>query len=255
MDMKECDIADKQSSMLYWWPKIKDLDIPQPKTEFVNVDTNEILEVLNHRQDTIPQEKEIKKIADSFNYPIFVRSDHLSDKHNWKDTCYVPDSDSLMPHIYRIAEASLMMSMMGELGPNAVFVREFISFEMAGFTAFERFPVSKEVRCFVRDGGLECVHPYWFDDAVNAANNTVKKIGTGEPISQEHWKKMLADMNMLTDYDTAEIKRCAGIAANEFDGYWSADLAKGIDGKWYMIDMARGEVSFHLPGCKHVVEQ
>ena len=254
MDMKERDIADEQSSMLYWWPKIKDLDIPQPKTEFVNVNTNEILEVLNRKQDTIQHEKEIRELADSFGYPVFVRSDHLSDKHSWKDTCYVPDSNSLMPHIYRIAEDSLMMSMMGELGPNAIFVREFISLEMAGFTAFEDFPVSKEVRCFVRDGVLECVHPYWFDDAVSEVNETVKKIRTDEPVSPEHWKKMLAEMNILTDHDTTEIERSAEIVAKKFDDYWSVDFAKGTDGKWYLIDMARGEVSFHLAGCEKRVE-
>lgn len=229
MDMKEHDIADEQSSMLYWWPKIKDLDIPQPKTKFVNVNTDEILEILNRKQDTIPQEKEIRELANSFGYPVFVRSDHLSDKHSWKDTCYVPDSDNLMPHIYRIAEDSLMMSMMGELGPNAIFVREFIPLKMAGFTAFEDFPVSKEVRCFVRDGVLECVHPYWFDDAVAEVNDTVKKIGTGEPVSPEHWKKMLAEMNILTDHDTAEIKRYANIVSKKFDDYWSVDFAKGSE--------------------------
>ena len=254
MDMKKKQIADEESSMLYWWPKIKDLDIPQPKTNFVNVNTDEILEVLNRKQDTIPQEKEIRELADSSGYPVFVRSDHLSAKHSWKDTCYVPDSDSLMSHIYRIAEDSLMMSMMGELGPNAIFVREFIPLDMAGFTAFEDFPVSKEVRCFVRNGVLECVHPYWFDDAVSEVNNTVKKIGTGEPVSQEHWKKMLAEMNVLTDKDTADIERDVKTVATKFDGYWSVDFAKGTDEKWYLIDMARGEMSFHLAGCEKRIE-
>ena len=38
------------------------------------------------------------------------------------------------------------------------------------------------------------------------------------------------------------------------EDYWSVDFALGRDGKWYLIDMAAGEVSGHHPDCKFVKE-
>ena len=243
---------DRESSMLYWWPKVKDLDVPQPRTYFVKVDQKEIIDVLNMERESIPQAEEIKRFADSFSYPVFVRSDHISNKHGWENTCYVGSRDDIMKHVYQITEDACMMGMGGEIPTSAVFVREFVPLEMAGFTVFYgNFPVSKEVRCFIRDGSKECMHPYWFEDAVYAERDTVKKMHTGEPVGEEDWKKMMADMNVLTDADLSEIDRHLGLVGEQFEGYWSVDFAKGVDGRWYLIDMARGEVSFHLPGCRH----
>jgi hypothetical protein len=39
--------------------------------------------------------------------------------------------------------------------------------------------------------------------------------------------------------------------AEVLDGYWSVDFACDTAGKWHMIDMARGEISWHPPNCEH----
>jgi len=33
-----------------------------------------------------------------------------------------------------------------------------------------------------------------------------------------------------------------------YAGCWSIDFAQDVDGNWWLIDMARGEVSFRCPG-------
>ena len=248
---------ERQSSMMYWWPKIINMDMPLLHTICIPVKNSDMEAAVNG--GPLPDFTRVKRMSNEIGYPLFLRSDHMSAKHEWRRTCYVARPEDLVQHISNIAETTYLSSMFGEVTFNAVFLRKFLDLERAGFEAFGHgFPVSKEVRCFIRNGKTECQHPYWFADAIrewaDGMDGLAGKLKPGSKIKNpvpDGWERMLDRMNILTDADQSEIDRCLELVGEAFDGYWSVDFAKGTDGRWYLLDMARGEVSFHLPGCKH----
>lgn len=69
------------SSMLYWWPKVKDLSIPMPKTEIIEIDmgSSHVLDVLDGDEEAakkldghIP---EILATISRVGLPAFLRTD------------------------------------------------------------------------------------------------------------------------------------------------------------------------------------
>ena len=253
----EREEMERQSSMLYWWPKILHLDVPQPRTTCIRVRNSDMKAAVNG--GPLPDLTPVKDAAGVMGYPLFLRSDHMSAKHEWNRTCYVAVPEYLVQQIFNVAETTYLSSMMDEITFNAVFLRQFLDLERAGFEAFGHgFPVAKEVRCFIRDGKKECQHPYWFADAIHEwadgidafAGKSKSDTKPKEAIPQ-NWEQMLDDMNVLSDADQSKIDGYLGLVGEAFEGYWSVDFAKGTDGRWYLLDMARGKVSFHLAGCKH----
>ena len=78
---------ERQSSMLYWWPKILHLDIPQPRTTCIRVKNSNMKVAVNG--GPLPDLTPVKDAAGVMGYPLFLRSDHMSAKHEWNRTCYV----------------------------------------------------------------------------------------------------------------------------------------------------------------------
>ena len=249
-----------ESSMSNWWPKIKDLDVPQPRTIMVPVEETAMIGVLDG--EPIPNIGEMERAVRDIGSPTFVRNNVSSGKHHWKDSCFLENPDKLPRHVYGVTEYTLM-STMGEVKIDSMFFREFIQLEQAGFSCFlGKMPISKEVRCFVRNGAIECRHPYWFDgvfkreeEMETAARRHRKEMGMDDTGSSDHlpsdWRAKLKKANRMTRSDNDAIMSHLFKIMPHFDGYWSVDFVKGIDGAWYLIDMARGEVSYHYEGCRH----
>ena len=55
-------------------------------------------------------------------------------------------------------------------------------------------------------------------------------------------------MNRLTEEEQNELNEYACKIAKVFDDYWSIDFCRGKDGKWWCIDLATGDRSWH-PEC------
>ncbi len=235
--MSNIDMACyKESSMLNWWPKIKDLGIPVPRTEYIKVDDDAMIRMIDGEKfDTT----EIRKMVERFDMPCFLRGADTSGKHSWKETCYLSNIDGLPAHIYALAEDAFMKSMMGEVGVGAIFAREFMPMRLAGFTAFTGdMPVSREVRCFINKGKKVCQHYYWFEEAI---------YDRGHEPTDPDWRRKLKVNNTLTRADQATIDKYLKIVCGVFKNNWSVDFCQGDDGRWLLIDMARGEVSYHHP--------
>lgn len=52
-------------------------------------------------------------------------------------------------------------------------------------------------------------------------------------------------MEEIAKEDENSHYRLAEKVAKRFEGYWSVDFARLRDGRWVLIDMALGEVSWH----------
>jgi hypothetical protein len=226
-----------KTSFFYWWPKVKDLGVPVPRTECVDIGPQfrrDMLANFDGKLDHLPEwDKQVREAAARIGYPLFLRTDLSSGKHGWRDTCFVPDSASLPFHVVQVVEWNELAGVMG-LDYRGLVLREYISLE-APFTAFAGLPIARERRYFVRDGKVVCHHPYWPEDAI-------------ERPSEEDWRELLAELNEESEAEIMCLSNYAGAIAGVVDGYWSVDFAKAQNGLWYLIDMAVGEESWH-PEC------
>ncbi len=228
------------TSMLYWYPRIKDLEIPQPRTEIYEL-TKEELNTFYKEEFPDTLLKNIEPIISKFSYPIFIRSDFSSAKHSWKDTCFITHKKKLTPNIYNVIIENMLADLIG-LPFEALIFREYIRLE-AGFNAFHgNMPVAKERRYFIKNGLIQCHHPYWPKDAIRSPNN-------------ENWEKIIEEQNKETEKEIEQLSEYCLLVAKRFEGYWSVDFAYGQDEKWYLIDMAEGEHSFHWLECDFCPEE
>ena len=253
---------NKESSMSYWWPKIKDLDIPQPNTIRVPIDNSNLVNVIDGREE-IQNIAEMRQACKDIGSPTFIRNNVMSAKHGWESTCHLTNPADLERHIAEITEATLMACMGGELVIDAMFFREFLQLETTGFTAFHgKMPINKEVRCFIHDGKIDCVHPYWFNEVFDrevASEVRMHKMMSDYKVDSKKghgqlpadWSDKLAKSNELTFDDEWDINVHLDKVRPHFKDYWSVDFTKDVYGTWNLIDMARGELSQHHPECTH----
>lgn len=230
----------ERTSMLHWYPLIKDCKVQMPRTEIVIIPYKIMYEALNDEKvkpflDYIPSVKEaINKLG---GYPIFIRTDYSSGKHDWVRTCYVGEEKLLVQNIFALLEYHEIADILG-LPYNAIIVREFLKLQ-SSFKAFNGFPVNRERRYFVMNGIVQCHHPYWIPDAVEGHTK------------DKDWKNKLFSLNLESRPEVERLTKYAEEVGKHLDGYWSVDFAWGVNGKWYMIDAADATLSFHWPSCKY----
>jgi len=226
-----------KSSMLYWYPLIKDLSIPQPKTEIV-LQKDDWWGYLDGKpfseEDIIILRDTIEKIG----LPCFMRTDLASGKHNYLDTCYIGTIADLEKHLFRLIEANALH----DLWFNAIIIREFI-YLGCKFKAFDGLPIASERRYFIRDGKVICHHPYWHLDAIRFYRRT-------EDQENLEWQKLLYEMNIESETEISLLTSYAGMVGAVLNDSWSIDFAKDSEGRWWLIDMALAEQSWH-PDCKN----
>jgi len=223
----------ESDSMLIWYPKVKDLPIPQPRTEIISLTKTELDELYSEQVPSSVVEK-VKKACDRFGYPCFLRTDLASAKHSWKDSCFIDGKTELWKHIYEVTSFNLIADILG-LDFKALIVREYIPMD-SSFTAFwGDMPVNPERRYFIKDGEVLCHHPYWIEEAIEESKAP----------SVLNWREIAKQMNVETEDEIKLLTSYAERVAQQFEGYWSIDFCKAKDGRWILIDMATGEKSWH----------
>jgi len=236
----------KRSSMDYWYPKIKVLPIPQPKTLRVN---NRIEETTwykmldgNRNSEIDLLINRIQKACKKIGYPVFLRTDHFSGKHDWKNTCYIEKKEDIGKHLWNLVEANFVAGMFGELPISSFYVREYVQMNNLFKAFWGKLPINPEIRLFI-DKEYICHHWYWIEDAI-----AVSRTDT------ENWRTILSDAKKKAKIDLplAQIKEIAKMVGKVITGYWSVDLCQSINGEWYLIDMAAGELSWHPEECEYI---
>jgi hypothetical protein len=237
------ELEYNKNSLCYWYEITKGLDIPQPYTVIYKIPEDHLkqLRIEQFPKQIIDDSKKIINQDPNLIYPIFLRTDQASGKHGWKRSCFVEKEETLKSNIYEVIIANLLADILG-LPFTALVFREYIPLE-SKFTAFwGELPIAKERRIFIKNGKIQCSHPYWPEDAI-------------EQPSIIYWREELKELNTLTKKDESILKKYSEILAKNFEDYWSVDFAKGRDGKWYLIDMAKGENSFHYLECEFCPEE
>jgi hypothetical protein len=238
-----------------WFPLLQATGIRVPRTTIIDSGRDDLLRVLDgdHRSD--PElgsawQSLIERITDACNeigWPIFLRTGQGSGKHWWRDTCHVSTPKDVPSHVAELIEWSAVVDMMG-LSDRFWAVREFLPLRYE-FTAFRGMPVAREFRFFLRDGKVECVHPYWPEDTIRAPS-----------CSAAEWEPQLTKQNQLDEEEKSflvkliEDSLAGSVLCDRYLSFDMAQLATGVaereEDSWVAIDMALGEVSFHWPGCE-----
>ena len=228
-----------RTSLLYWFPRIKHLDIPMPETHILLVNRSIIMAAMyEHLPLSLELIDELHATAAKVGYPLFLRTDLQSGKHGWIRTCFVKDDVHLLDNLFGVAEENDLGAC--SFGPDyeAFVFRKFLELETAFIAFYGQMPINKERRYFIENGEVVCHHPYWPEEAFL------------EHTDEGGWQEKLAELN----YEHDEIEQLTAYAKQvsaALPGYWSVDFARAKDGKWYLIYMALGIESFHWEGCPH----
>jgi hypothetical protein len=176
----------------------------------------------------------INDCGESLGYPMFLRTGLTSGKHSWEKTCYLTSPQAIQQHVYSLVEFSHLAHIMG-LSHNVWVCRRMIAtaplFRCVGYG---NMPVVHERRWFIRDGKLQCSHPYW----------PKKALSQGRP-DRHDWILCMDELSV--QFGLEAVAKVAG----GFDGYWSVDVLKDESGDVWVTDMALGADSYHAPECEY----
>lgn len=209
------------NSMKYWFPKLETLGLPVPRTIFTEINPSMI-----------------QVAAEQIGYPVFIRTDLCSGKHDWEKSCYLQDDKNIVAHIQTILDANVRWKMLG-IEPEVMVVREFLRLKTAFIAFAGNMPINKEFRYFVEEGSILCSHPYW---PITAFNNHPARM-----TYDSNWSEKLSILSILEKDSKVILDRYAETIAKSFSGCWSVDFAQDVAGKWWVLDMALGENSYHYP--------
>jgi len=232
-------------NIVNWFSLIAQTSVPVPLTRFVPLDIDLAGDFINGDMQTERVKDYIKllqfRINDLMDLTgkdhVFMRSSTLSAKHSWKNSCFIQRGADLRGHIYCLVEHEAM-AMRRSYYPSHLTIREFIPAKHY-FYAFDGMPVTKEIRIFIKEGKIVHRQPYWppeaIEDPVCFKGNSLSDVEVNDLMIQNHM--MLAQDDECVDRQALEVSKF-------FPGYWSVDFMKGLNGKWYLIDMALGEGSY-----------
>jgi len=239
-------VKDK-TSMVYWFPKLKNIDqsnltfkVKIPKTSNPiklkwNL-TDDWEAIILNNEDKLKRDidKELKK----FEFPIFMRTDQSSFKHDWEETCFVTKKEQIIPRIKDMIENSFCLGING-IPCNYIYFREYIEMDTMFHAFWHKTPINPEIRFFVKDGKVRCWHWYWVKDAIRNP-------------SRPDWKELInkKKQEIYNEIIYNEIREIliphAELVAREFkEGYFSVDYCRAKNHDWYVIDMAEGVKSWH----------
>jgi hypothetical protein len=232
------------NDLAYWFPKIQEAGLPVPETRILHTDS-ELMSLLDGQEPDPPGSfrklcEEITAAAVEINgddfTPFFLRTGHGSGKHEWEETCLVPsaDPDVIGYHVAALVEWSANVDLFGL--PTQTWVARQLLDTMPLFycDAYQRFPVTREFRVFIRDGVPDGVFPYWPEGAVEQGNP-----------DDPRWRELLADASKISQGErialfTFATRACAAVGG----GYWSIDFLQDANRRWWLCDMADGDRSW-----------
>lgn len=231
------------NSALVWIPAMERAadhhkDVHVPETEFVDIDA----QAAGNWIDGDPEGFNFGDVVDAaerLRYPVFVRTDITSAKHQGMAGIRARDEDELRTAVRWALESNFMA--MGIPQPKAIVVRDWIELSLgfyddAQITDSKR-QIAREFRAFATPDEHLCTHFYWPEDSIHSTEC-------------DDWRERLESMAELSEYEEAVMADYATTVAEIVPkaAPWSVDFGIGSHGAIYAIDMALGNLSWH-PEC------
>lgn len=227
--------SDNKNCLSYWFPLIEK-HVPVPKTEIIH--SGDMTSILDGETPEGWHEllAAIEAARTRLGPECFLRTGHTSGKHQWSRTCHLTEASNIADHVAALVEWSAIVDFAG-LPTNVWCVREMLPTSTIGTCPdFADMPVCREFRFFVKDGEVQCFHPYWPLEALIDG-------GFAEDV-QLGW------YNDFCRLDDPEPKRLAETVSRIVPGAWSVDVLETKRG-WHITDMAEASRSFHWPLCEN----
>lgn len=226
----------------WWFPRLPSHpDIFVPKTKIIRRHQNHNLICLLDNKKPPDYDSFcnwIIKAGNEVGWPMFLRTDFLSDKHHWVKSCSVKNPQQVRSSIFKLVETSAMADLIG-FPTDCWVVREQILTCPAFFAFYGHMPIVKERRYFVNDDQVICHHPYWPPEAFY-----------NSPVSVGRWKELLDEINIETDSEIELLTKLSSLVGATLGGKWSVDwMWSEHDQRWFLIDMGETKHSYHWPGC------
>jgi hypothetical protein len=142
------------------------------------------------------------------NQPLLLKDFVKSRKHEWLEACYIPSAldDPVVERVIR-----RFVELQGpDLNEGLVF-REFVALEPLGQHSKSAMPLTKEFRLFFLDGSLCFATAYWDEGDYQGA---------------------LPPLDLFL----APAQRVQS-------RFFTMDVARGVDGRWLVIELGDGQVS------------
>jgi len=236
-----------RTALSYWFPLIEKAGLPVPCTRIFQMPDaarDVILAGMDGRDGgdglvNFAADVAETVIADGLGFPLFLRTDHTSGKHEWNRTCFVSCPEDLSQHIWALAEFSELADFMGGMPWETIVARELLpTLPIGKCPAYRDMPICREFRIFVDGDEIICTHPYWPQDA----------LAHGGAIVSAHDMKKLSTFRDPAEMEAVQdLARRAGAAVG---GAWSVDVLDTARG-WFVTDMAEAHKSWHWPRCPH----
>lgn len=224
----------------HWFPKIEAAGLPVPNTKIVRTGAD-LIHLLDGREPAGWDEfiTGLHRAVDDIGAPCFLRTGQGSGKHQWQDTCYLRNAQRLKRHVAALVEWSECVQLIG-LPYNVWAVREMLPTQpVTALLCYGNMRLCREFRCFVDDGVVRCVHPYWPRESILQ----------GMIETPVFFDELYDSLSELSGPEELRVRQLAGSAGKAVGGSWSVDILHTSKG-WYVTDMANAEQSFHWEGCE-----
>lgn len=204
----------------FWYPILLRTCVNVPPTIIVNFG----------QQSYESTARRIKYAMEEIGYPCFFRGCSIAGslKHYWKDTCFIETPLTEEQIIERMKRVVKYCGDSNQGAQPLIYenwaIRKYI--ECDNISTYRDMPLKKEIRVFIKDNKVLCMHPYWSEQ--------MPKGNISYP--SDELDKLHEDAEKVAEY---------------FYGYWSCDFLLSKSGEWYAIDMALGEDSFHYKPCRN----
>lgn len=221
---------DDRNSMLYWYPKIKDLGIPMPETEFFLLSEEEIdspmetdwtpMSILSILQD-IPTTEIQERVQSLPTQTAHIRGDYKASRLMGGEGREITMEPQRID--YEVLELldSLMMT---RFPTRAIAVREWLDLKTYGESYMSS--ICSEVRFIVDEGevlgGFVDVYEDDFDRS----------------FSEQDTQEILNDIESSLEADREQLVEWAEGAGKALGDSWSVDFIQDVEDNWYLTDMA-----------------
>lgn len=158
---------------------------------------------------TLPSLAEMAELLQPFGERAVVLKDYVkSRKHEWAEACFIPSAADTAA-VERVVRRFLELQG-ADLAGGLVF-REFVEFEPLGVHPQSGMPLTREYRVFFLDGVPLATAPYW------------EAAGYGDA--------------------APPVEQFAEVARRVRSRFFTMDLARGVDGKWWIVELGDGQVA------------
>lgn len=180
----------------------------------------------------------VDEIAKYIKYPVLLKTDMASHKHDYADACVIHRKQEIAHKIFNTLEFNYIV----DLYPMALVIREFIKHNST-FKAFNKLPIAREYRVFWIDGKIKCIHRYWAKEVFQKDKWALRT----EPKNWESlWNKMYDPKIVNAEIEEIKILLNTRFTKTELSkDNWSIDFMSAKNGKIYLIDMGEANLSYH----------